>query len=297
MDLPGAKIHAASYGGRISRPVPALTFGASKKLPALGSGYCSASPVICEYGNRERIVIGYSCPWTEGNACRHTFLFLRNCVCSFQTAMKPHRTKQPRKSKPRRSQTRRRRSAEEARSEALASARKLLMKQGPGAVTLKAVADDAGMGHTNLLHHFGTAGELQSELMSLMVRDLAGALMDVVADVRSDAAVPRALVDRVFDAFGNGGAGILAAWIVLSGDLRHLKPVRTAVAELVAAIEEKFPHDDGDVHTAVTSAVLFVALMAFGDSVIGEPLKAMLKRDPLASRKVAAFLLPALFSR
>jgi AcrR family transcriptional regulator len=178
----------------------------------------------------------------------------------------------------------------------LASARRLLIERGPGAITLKAVADDLGMAHSNVLHHFGTAGELQSELMSLMVRDLAAALMGAVALLKSDAGAPRALVDIVFDAFDTGGAGTLAAWIAMSGSLPDLEPVREAVAELVAAIEEKFVRENGDPHMTVTSAVLFMALMAFGDSVIGGPLKDMLERERTASRKVAAFLLPKFFS-
>jgi AcrR family transcriptional regulator len=190
---------------------------------------------------------------------------------------------------------RRRRSAEEARAEALAAARTLLIERGPGAVTLKAVADELGMAHSNLLHHFGTAGELQSELMSLMVRDLEAALMETVAHLRSDAAAPRILIDKVFDAFDKGGAGRLAAWISLSGSLQYLEPVRRAVGELVRAIDERFAREEGDVHTAVTSAVLFVALMAFGDAVIGQPLKDMLERERVAGRKVAAFLLPKFF--
>ena len=168
---------------------------------------------------------------------------------------------------------RRRRSAEEARSEALASARKILIAHGPDAVTLKAVAANLGTTHTNLLHHFGTAGELQSELMSAMVRDLAVALMGAVAHLRSDAGAPRALV----------------------GNLKYLEPVRAAVTELVSAIEEKFVHEKGDPHLGVTSSVLFIAFMAFGDSVIGEPLKDMLERERAAPRKVAAFLLPKFF--
>ena len=200
-----------------------------------------------------------------------------------------------RKPKSRRAPPRRRRSPDEARREALASARRLLIERGPGAVTLKAVAHDIGMTHTNLLHHFGTAGELQSELMSTMVRDLASALMDAVAHLRSDAAAPRALVDIVFDTFDKGGAGTLAAWISLSGYFEYLEPVRVAVTELVRAIEAKFVHEKGDPHLGVTSAVLFIALMAFGDSVIGEPLKDMLERERAASRKVAVFLLPKFF--
>jgi TetR/AcrR family transcriptional regulator, repressor for neighboring sulfatase len=190
---------------------------------------------------------------------------------------------------------RRRRSAQEARGEALAAARKLLIERGPYAVTLKAVADELGMSHTNLLHHFGSAGELQSELMSAMVRDLAAALMDAVAHLRSDAGAPRALVDMVFDAFDKGGAGRLAAWIGLSGSFDSLEPVRDAVDELVCALEEKFAQEQGDPHLGVTSSVLFIALMAFGDSVIGEPLREMLDRERTAGRKIAAFLLPKFF--
>ncbi|MEJ1967770.1 MAG: TetR/AcrR family transcriptional regulator [Rhizomicrobium sp.] len=190
---------------------------------------------------------------------------------------------------------RRRRSAGEAKSEALASARKLLLEKGPDAVTLKAVAADLGTSHTNLLHHFGTAAELQSALMGAMVRDLAAALEKAVAHLRSDSGALRELVDIVFDAFEKGGAGQLAAWIALSGNLGQLASVREAVSELVKAVEEKFVHEAGDPHQGVTSAVLFLALMAFGDSVIGPPLKDMLERERAASRKIASFLLPKFF--
>ncbi len=99
----------------------------------------------------------------------------------------------------------------------------------------------------------------------------------------------------MFDAFDRGGAGKLAAWIVLSGNIGQLEPVREAVAELVNALDEKFASETGDPHRGVTSAVLLVALMAFGDSVIGEPLRDMVDRERSAARKVAAFLLPKFF--
>ncbi|MEI9996504.1 MAG: TetR family transcriptional regulator [Rhizomicrobium sp.] len=190
---------------------------------------------------------------------------------------------------------RRRRSADEAKSEAIASARRLLLEDGPNAVTLKAVAADLGTSHTNLLHHFGSAAELQSALMSAMVRDLAVALEKAVEHLRSDIGAPRELIDMVFDAFEKGGAGPLAAWIMLSGNADHLASVGEAVTELVKAIEEKFAHEAGDPHQGVTSAVLFLALIAFGDSMIGAPLKDMLERERAAARKIAAFLLPKFF--
>jgi TetR/AcrR family transcriptional regulator, repressor for neighboring sulfatase len=195
----------------------------------------------------------------------------------------------------RKRQVRRRRSAEEARDEAVAAARKILLEKGPDAVTLKAVSAEIGMTHTNLLHHFGSAEELQSALMSKMVRDLNAALGDAVAHLRSEEGAPRALVDMVFDAFDKGGAGQLAAWIALSGKQTALDPVQQAVAELVNAIEDKFAGHSPEAHQGVTSAVLFIALCAFGDAIIGAPLVDMLGRDRDAARKITAVLLPRFF--
>ena len=186
---------------------------------------------------------------------------------------------------------RRRRAPEEARREALVSARRLLIESGPGAVTLKAVGDDIGVTHANLIHHFGSAAELQSALMESMVRDLIEALAAAVTHLRSDAGAPRALVDSVFDAFDQGGAGRLAAWIALSGDMKHFEPVRGAVDDLVNAITEKFAAEGEQTRSRVTSAVLFIALCAFGDAVIGAPLRDMLGRGDDSTRKIVARLL------
>jgi len=187
---------------------------------------------------------------------------------------------------------RRRRSPEEARREALATARQLLIESGPGAITLKAVADSIGVTHTNLIHHFGSAAGLQSALMESMVRDLIDALAAAVIHLRSDAGAPRILVDAVFDAFDQGGAGRLAAWIALSGDMAHFEPVRGAVEDLVTAISEKFAAEGEQTRSRVTSAVLFIALCAFGDSVIGTPLRDMLGRGDDSARRIVARLLP-----
>ncbi len=194
-----------------------------------------------------------------------------------------------------RSRVRRRRSPEEARDEALESARKLLLQYGPGGMTLVAVADDIGMTHGNLIHHFGSAAELQSALMGTMVRDLAAAIGTAVAQVRSDSSAPRALIDIVFDAFGEGGAGMLAAWIALSNKHAHLEPVRAAVDDLVRAIDERSMSAGVPRPRHIQSAILFITLCAFGDAVIGPQLRHMLGRDADSVRRVAAHLLPSFF--
>ena len=192
---------------------------------------------------------------------------------------------------------RRRRSPDEARAEALTAARRLLLSGGPNAVTLAAVAGEIGVTHANLIHHFGSAAGLQSALMGRMVADLGEALDAAVARLRTDRGAPMDLINEVFDAFDSGGAGRLAAWIVLSGDLSHLEAVRTAVIGLVEAIRDTLGDEDGLARDRICSAVLFIALSAFGDALIGPPLREMLNQEETAARAVVAGLLPQFLVR
>lgn len=188
---------------------------------------------------------------------------------------------------------RRKRNAAEAREEGLVAARELLLRGGPAAVTLANVGNRIGMSHTNLIHHFGSAGEMQSALMASMIRDLTDALDDAVAHLKTDAGAPSILVEKVFDAFDSGGAGQLAAWLMLSREFDHLEPIRQAVLDLVGAIGEKLatgPESDAKIR----SIVLLIAVCAFGDAVIGPQLREMLGQKPDAGRDVLAQILPVL---
>ncbi|APR54195.1 TetR/AcrR family transcriptional regulator [Sphingomonas koreensis] len=187
-------------------------------------------------------------------------------------------------------QKRRKRLGSEVREEGLAAARKLLLAGGPAAVTLASVGAEIGMSHANVLHHFGSAAGLQSALMGSMINDLTGALDDVVTHLKTDAAAPRSIADRVFDAFDKGGAGALAAWIVLSGEVEHLEPVREAVRELVAAIAAQ--SDDPGTEERVRGAVLMMAVCAFGDAVIGPHVRDMLGEPDDSMRALVARMLP-----
>ncbi|MBO9558906.1 MAG: TetR/AcrR family transcriptional regulator [Caulobacter sp.] len=193
-----------------------------------------------------------------------------------------------------RGKARRRRSPDEARAQALASARRLLIERGPTGVSLNAVARDIGVTHGALIHHFGSAAELQSALMGGMVRDLTAALQVAVMRVRADDAAPRTLVNIVFDAFDQGGAGPLAAWIALWNHYEHLEPVREAVSELIAALDQTVRAAGAESPRHVPSALLLLTLCAFGDAMIGDPLRMMLGRDAEDARRIVAGLLSAL---
>lgn len=178
---------------------------------------------------------------------------------------------------------------------ALVEARRLLLNKGPDAVTLKAVADALHMTHSNLLHHFGSAAELQADLMSAMLRDLNDAIVGAVRQMGEDAKGPRDLVDKVFDAFDKGGAGRLAAWSILTHNDAHIGPVREAVLDLVAGIEKAGPPQAAEARERVRAVVLFVSLLAFGDAIIGQRLAEILGLKRKAARDLTAALLAHLF--
>lgn len=191
-----------------------------------------------------------------------------------------------------------RRTPEEARTLALASARRLLLAEGPDAITLQSVASDLGMSHTNLIHHFGSASGLQSELMRQMVSELTATIESAVMRLRTGKGEVKDFVDIVFDAFDRGGAGRLAAWMALTGESMHLEPIGEVVRDYIDSVE-RAADGDGDaasIHERVTSATLFVTVAALGDAIIGNELRKMVGREREAVRKLMGALLPAVLT-
>ena len=183
-----------------------------------------------------------------------------------------------------------RRQPDEVRSAALESARKLLLTRGPDAITLKAVADDLGMTHTNLIHHFGSAEGLQSTLMREMVSNLTNTMEGAVARYRSGAGDVREFVDIVFDAFDKSGAGRLIAWLMVSGNATLIAPVGEVVRTYLAHIEQGAhvdPTQAADLHRRFTTSMLFMVITAFGDAIIGDEMGKMLGRERDAVRDIA----------
>lgn len=186
-----------------------------------------------------------------------------------------------------------RRTPEEARTLALASARRLLLAEGPNAITLQAVAADLGMSHTNLIHHFGSAAGLQSELMRQMVSELTATIESAVMRLRAGKGEVKDFVDIVFDAFDQGGAARLAAWMVLSSESMHLAPIGEVVRDHIDSVERGADANDaGKIHERITSATLFVSVAALGDAIIGNQLRKMVGRERDAVRKLIGSLLP-----
>jgi AcrR family transcriptional regulator len=180
------------------------------------------------------------------------------------------------------STSRKRLSPEESRSAAIEAARRLLLADGPQAVTLKAVAAEVGRTHANLLHHFGSAAGLQGALARSIADSVTSTIAEAVERARAGETVARNIVDGTFDAFDREGAGALAAWMILSGNRDALNPILDSIRSLVAQLS--IGHEERH----VAESTLSLVLNALGDSLLGAPIAEALGLPRDTARDLAA---------
>ncbi|WP_313013539.1 TetR family transcriptional regulator [Brevundimonas sp.] len=188
----------------------------------------------------------------------------------------------------------RRRRGAAAREEALEAARDLLLSGGPAAVTLKAVGERMGVGHANLIHHFGSAAGLQGALMDRMVRDLADRIEAGLGAGRDDVE-PDRLMTAVFDAFGHGGASQMAAWLALAREQARAESFAQVVRDLADRLAAMAP-DDPRAAERAKALVVTAAYMAFAEGLIGDILTPMLGAPDGLGRDLALKLTATLLA-
>jgi AcrR family transcriptional regulator len=176
---------------------------------------------------------------------------------------------------------RKRLSPDESRATALAAAHDILLADGPQAVTLKAVAAKIGRTHANLLHHFGTALDLQKALAAMLAERVCASIADTVINARRGEADPMGIVDWTFAAFDKQGAGALTIWMINSGNKDALDPILAAIHKIVNDLS-----DEGDAQL-IAEHTLMLIFMALGDALLGKPMADALGLPATAARDVA----------
>ena len=159
---------------------------------------------------------------------------------------------------------RKRLTQDESRAAAVAAARSLLLDQGAAAITLKAVAAKIGRTHANLLHHFGSVAGLHRALAEDIAVTVSASITSAIASRRKGLATERDVVDAMFDAFADQGAGELIGWIALTRQRDALNPVIDTIAAIVADFAAA-----GD-QRPMAKVTLGLVLLAVGDSLVGE---------------------------
>ena len=178
--------------------------------------------------------------------------------------------------------TRRRLSPEESRDAAIEAARALLIEEGPQAVTLKAVAMRIGRTHANLLHHFGSAKELQRALIKHLADTITAQIGEAAKRARASDQNPREVVDMTFDAFARG-AGAMASWMILTGNEDALDPILEAIHNLVDDLAQDHEHKGA----TLQEETLQLVLTALGDALLGGPMAKALGLPREKARELA----------
>jgi AcrR family transcriptional regulator len=177
---------------------------------------------------------------------------------------------------------RKRLSPEQSRDAAIEAARALLVESGPQAVTLKAVAARIGRTHANLLHHFGSAADLQKALIAHLADTITAQIGEAAKRARAGDQNPREVVDMTFDAFARG-AGAMASWMILSGNQDALDPILEAIHRLVDDLSEG--HEPG--RSSIHEETLQLVLTALGDALLGGPMAKALGLPRETARELA----------
>lgn len=110
-----------------------------------------------------------------------------------------------------------RRTPEEARAMILQAAASRLQTDGPEGLQIKEVAAVAGVAHSTILHHFGSAEGLRAALIAGMGNRLLEDILELFKSRPVEKGDSEVLL-RVFETLSDRGHARLLAWMMLKGD-------------------------------------------------------------------------------
>jgi AcrR family transcriptional regulator len=195
---------------------------------------------------------------------------------------------------------RRRRSADEAKQLVLETAAGRLKELGLEGLNLTGVADQAGISHATIIHHFGSSEGMRRALIVYMTRAL---LSDVLGALQSDAD-PATLCEDLFGAIADNGHAQLLAWMAAESRSDLTQPILEnqdlfrGVIDSVATRLCRGDHEPaGGAHAATAAElaearqiVLLIASTALGLGIAGQPLAALLDLETDVSKTFPAWL-------
>jgi TetR/AcrR family transcriptional regulator, repressor for neighboring sulfatase len=184
-----------------------------------------------------------------------------------------------------------RRAASDMRAEALAAARRLIVEGSDEVLTMRAVADAAGVTYPNLSHHFGSAAGLHVAIAEDLVRELLAGLQTVDVEMNNLEHDYRAVVDRVFDLFSKNGLGRVLGWLVRSGETSRLEPMNRILSDFIESRARPSSKTDAG---RISRIALIVAFAAYAESSVGPILGGVLGANAGKRRDYFAQALAAL---
>ncbi|MGI9328530.1 MAG: TetR/AcrR family transcriptional regulator [Pseudomonadales bacterium] len=120
-----------------------------------------------------------------------------------------------------------------------------LKDQGLDGLNLTGVAEDAGMSHATIIHHFGSSEEMRRALVSHMTASL---LADVITALQKEVP-PVELCENLFRTIVENGHARLLAWLAVDNGNQLASP-EAEVQSLFTAVIETIAEDLHREHVA-----------------------------------------------
>lgn len=179
-----------------------------------------------------------------------------------------------------------RRSPAEAKALILDSAAQRLKEAGPEGLQLAEIAALAGIAHSTVLHHFGSAEGLRAALAKKMVEKLLSDILAVLAEHENEIPDDHAILFRVFQVLSDDGNARLLAWNMLKGiEPQEGRDMMAGLfSDLIKGIADALVRGSADsVELSPQAAdkqaryiILLAALTAVGDGVAGPYISGLL---------------------
>jgi AcrR family transcriptional regulator len=178
------------------------------------------------------------------------------------------------------------------RAQALSAARRLIVEGSTNGLTMRAVADAAGVTYPNLSHHFGSAAGLHAAIAEELVREVLMGLQTIGHEVNGRKPNYQLLVDRVFDLFVHDGLGRVLGWLVNSGEVQRLEPVNRLLADFIASRSRGRPKA---AVKRIARVALIVCFAGYAESIVGPELGNVIGAPAAMRREYFAAALEALY--
>ncbi len=168
-----------------------------------------------------------------------------------------------------------RRTAEEARRVILDAAEKRLAENGPEGIRLQDIANDIGISHPTILHHFENRDGLVLALARRGAEQLSASLMTAFSSNDGAGRDMHAIMDRVYEVLAERGHSRLVGWMVLGGIWRD-DPNRVGflqeLTDVIQTLREKDAKQAGDPPPSRDETeflTMLGAIAALGDGLFG----------------------------
>ncbi|HVW25945.1 MAG TPA: TetR/AcrR family transcriptional regulator [Polyangiaceae bacterium] len=176
--------------------------------------------------------------------------------------------------------TRVRRTADDAQREILDATERSLREHGPSGIRLQQIAEEVGVSHPAILHHFGSReGLINAVVRRAMDRLEADLIAAIAAPPSSTKPLGAELVERAFDVLVGGGHARVAAWLLLSGAWDF--PAESRMKLIAEAAHARRLELEAAAHPGAPPAtledtkfrMLLVASTIFGEAIAGDAMR------------------------